>query len=198
MRERSVWRSLVAMVLIVTATVFGGCLGTVRRDQVAEGIALAPRTVIDLPMQESRPYWLLRSQPGWLGAHEAQFGGGADDPGVATVRAARFRDVESATNAFAHLTADYIHLLLRDRVKSTLSPFPYPAPLPGDEAAVMAYDVRLPPEVPPDVTIIGQLTAIRAGRVVLFIESIGIPPQQLVSAIAAATSAAYRVSGPRG
>ena len=50
--------------LVLPALLMCGCLGTLRRDPAAEGIVLAPRDVIDLPLHESRPYWLLRSQPG--------------------------------------------------------------------------------------------------------------------------------------
>jgi len=185
---------LVALGLLMGA-LGSGCLRTSQRDGGAERIALAPREVLALPLYQSRPYWLLRSQPGWIGGHEVELGGGTNDPASASIRAARFRDVASASRAYGRLTPDYIYLLLRKRMDSVLYPFVYPAPLPGDAVAVMGYDVRLPPEVGRDVTIIGQMTAIRAGTVVLLVESIGIPPDQLVPALTQLTDAAYRLSG---
>ena len=151
---------------------------------------LAPRDVIDLPLHESRPYWLLRSQPGWLSAHEVRYGGDPEDPAVATIRAVRFRDDESAGRAFAHLTPSYLHLLLRDRMTHAPRPFEYPVPLPGDEVAVYEYGVRLPAEIAREVQLSGQMTAVRAGRVVLLIESIGVPPEQLVPTVESLVNAA--------
>ena len=187
-------RSLLVAAVVLTGALGGGCLGRSQPDAVTEQIVLASGDLLALPRYESRAYWLLRSQPGWVGSHEVELGGGAADPAFASIRAARFRDVASATRAYAQLTPDYIYLLLRKRMASILYPFAYPQPLLGDEVAVMGYDVRLPPEAGNDARLVGQMTTIRAGAVVLLIESIGIPPEQFVPAITQLTSAAYRVS----
>lgn len=191
-------RWLAAALLGAAALLCGGCLGTLRHDPTAEAITLAPRDALDLPLRDSRTYWLLRSQPGWVSAHETKFGGEEDDPGVATIRAVIFRDVAAAAHGFARLTPDYLFLLLRDRMTWRPRPSAYPVLLPGDEVAVTEYGVRLPPELAPHVTLTGQITAVRAGRVVLLIESIGVDPEQLVPAVAELTRAAYGVgSGQR-
>ena len=183
-----------AVLALVVGLLCTGCLGVLERDWGAERVALAPRETLGLPLKESRPYWLLRSQPGWIGSHEVEVGGGPDDPRVAAIRAARFRDVEAATRAYDHLTPDYIYLILRKRMASVTYPLDYPVPLPGDEVAVMAFDVRLPPDAGPEVRIVGQMTAIRAGAVVLLVESIGVTPQWLVPALTDLTAAAYRMT----
>ena len=187
-------RWLAPVLLAAAALLWGGCLGTLRHDPAAEAITLAPHEVLDLPLHERRTYWLLRSQPGWVSAHEVKFGGEEGDPGVATIRAAIFRDADAAGRAFARLTPEYLYLLLRDRMSWAPRPFAYPVPLPGDEVAVTEYGVRLPPELTPHVTLVGQMTAVRAGRVVILVESIGVPPEQLVPAIEALTEAAYRLT----
>ena len=111
----------------------------------------------------------------------------------------RFRDVDSAGRAFAHLTPTYLHRLLRDRMTYAPRPFEYPVPLPGDEVAVNLYGVRLPPEIAREVQLSGQMTAIRAGHVVLLIESIGLPPEQLVPTVESLVNAAksQRADGKR-
>ncbi len=186
------WASLVlALVVGVLCT---GCLGVLERDLGAERVALAPRQTLGLPLKESRPYWLLRSQPGWVGSHEVELGGRSDDPKVAAIRVARFRDVEAASHAYEQLTPDYIYLILRKRMASITYPLDYPTPLPGDDVNVMAFDVRLPPDAGEDLRVVGQMTAIRAGAVVLLVESIGVTPQWLVPALTDLTAAAYRVT----
>ena len=183
----------VALALVVGA-LGSGCLGVPERDQDAERVALAPRETLGLPLRTSRPYWLLRSQPGWVGSHEVHLGGAPEDRWTAVIAVARFRDSERATRAYARLTPDYIYLLLRQRMASVPYPFVYPVPLPGDEVAVMVYDVPLPPEAGEDIRIVGQLTTLRAGAVVLLVESIGIPPPWLVRALTDLTEAADRVT----
>lgn len=194
-------RRLVLPVLAV-ALLAGGCLGVLTRDRAAEAIALAPREPLDLPVRDSRPYWLLRTQAGWAGAHEIRFGGNPSDPAVAAVRAVRFDDESAAAGAFAHLTPAYLYLVFRDRMTGEPHPFEYPQPLAGDTVAVWLYGVRLPAEQH-DTELLGQLTAVRAGRVVLLIDSIGVAPDRLVPAVsrlvqtAGRIGAAAKVQGPR-
>jgi hypothetical protein len=186
-------RWLVPVLVLVLSMLWTGCLGTLEHDQDTQHIVEAPRTALSLPVHSSRPHWLLRSQTGWVGSHEVELGGTAEDPGYAAIRAARFRDVETATQAYMQLTPDYIYRLYRKRMNSVVYPFVYPLPLPGDATSVMAYEVRLPPEVGPDVRVVGQMTTIRAGMTVILIESIGIPPEQLVPAITELISTARRI-----
>jgi hypothetical protein len=175
---------------VVNASLAAGCLGGLRHDTASEAVALAPRQTLALPVRENQPHWLLHGQPGWCGAQEVRYGGAGDDPAVAAVRAARFRDDATATQAFSRLTAQHLYLTLRDRIVGPPRPFDYPQPLAGDEVAVMLYDARLPPSLGPDVSLTGQLTVVRAGRVVLLIESIGVHPEQLVPAVMQLTDAA--------
>ena len=186
-------RWCVAALLAVAALVCGGCLGTLPHDPTAEAIVLAPRDVLRLPLHENHPYWLFRSQPGWMSAHEVRFGGDPKDPAVATIRAALFRDSEAAVRAFARFTPAYLYLLLRDRMTGEPRPFDYPAPLSSDELAVSEYAVRLPPEVARYLTLVGQLTLARAGRVVLLMESIGLSLDQIVTTLDELCRAAYRL-----
>src|SRR5215216_6063731 len=65
---------LVALVLLIGA-LGTGCLGRSQRDSVTEQIVLAPSDLLALPRHQSQPYWLLRSQPGWVVSHEVELGG---------------------------------------------------------------------------------------------------------------------------
>jgi hypothetical protein len=187
------WQRLVA-ILGVLALLGGGCLGSLRRDPAAEAVTMAPRDVLRLPVHESRPYWLLRAEPGWDSAHEVRFGGDPGDPAVFIVRVVRFHDEGAAIRAFARLTPGYIYLAFRDRMTDPPHPFDYPLPLPGDEVMVTEYSVRLPGDIAREATLIGQMTAIRSGAVVLLIESIGVVPEQFSAAVLELTSAVGRVT----
>ena len=187
-------RALTVVLFAVAAAVYGGCLGTLRADPAAEAVASTPGPELALPEHESQRHWLLRGEPGWCGGHEVRFGGNPEDPAVAAVRAVTFRDPSAAAHAFDRLTPTYLYSVLRGRMTSLPRPFEYPEQLDGEEVAVLEYNVRLPVITPTDVTILGQLTVIRAARVVVLIESIGVPPQQLVPAVREVTRAANRLS----
>lgn len=180
--------------LLLLAALGTACLGTLTDDPRARAITLAPRDVLDLPLRDSSLHWLLRGQPGWCGAHEARFGGNSDDPAVLTVRAIRFASPRAAERGLARITPGFLSRVLRDRMNGPPTPIAYPLPLPGDQAAALEYGVRLPPDVAPYFDLRGQLTLVRAGRVVLVVESIGPPPEQLVPAIDAMVAAAARLA----
>src|SRR5262249_8373244 len=130
----------------------------------------------------------------WCGAHEADLGG--DDPGrpVATVRAAVFRDTGAAARAFHRLSPAYLGRALELRVVGTPWPAANPEPLPGEQAAVWGYQARVPAEAGCDVRLYGQFRAVQAGRVVLLVESAGMPQEQLVPAMEAWVAAAASLS----
>lgn len=183
-------RRLALALLAVAALPAGGCLGSLHRDPAAEAIALAVRAPLRLPVRESRTYWLLRAQDGWEGAHEVRYGGNPGDTAMAVVRAVRFRTDAAAARGFARLTPAYLRLAFRDRLTWGPRPVPYPPPLPGDRTAVTEYGVRLPPEDHRRLT--GQMITVLAGTVVLLIDSIDLPPAQLLLAITQLTRAAYQ------
>ncbi len=174
------------------ALIAGGCLGTLPNDERASATARAAAHSLNLPLREERPHWLLRRQPGWQAAHLVRFGGGDTDPAVATIRTARFSDAAAAAAAFARLTPAYLHQRFRQRMLGEPWPVAYPEPLAGDAVAVLAYRVQLPPFAG-DRELIGQLTVVRAGATVLLIESIGVPPEQVVAVLEAVTTAAAYV-----
>ncbi len=188
MRPRHLFPALLSLLAV-------GCLGSLRHDATAEAILLAPREVLGLPVRDNRPYWLLRTSPGWRSAHEIRFGGDPSDPAVATVRVARFRDAEAAHTAYARLTPAYLYAAYRDRMTDEPVPFEYPQPLPGDEAATYLYGVKLPATAPEGATLLGQLTALRADSAVLLVESIGVHPEQLVPALAELVRRVHEVGG---
>ena len=188
-----VWRTLTVALIVAAAVELGGCLGTLRADPAAEAVALTPEPELALPRRESHRHWLLRGEPGWCGGQEVRFGGDPEDPAVATVRAVTFRTGDSAIRAFGRLTPAYLYSVLRGRMTALPRPLDYPEPLAGDEVLVFEYDVRLPVIISPDVTVFGQLTVIRAARVVVLVESIGVPPEQLVPAIREITRSANRL-----
>lgn len=180
----------VPVLLVILAV---GCLGNLRHDAAAEAILLAPREVLGLPVRDNRPYWLLRTSPGWQSAHEIRFGGDPSDPAMATVRVARFHDADAARAAYTHLTPAFLYAVYRDRMTDEPVPFEYPQPLPGDEVATYLYGVKLPATAPAGATLLGQLTALRAGSVVLLVESIGVEPDQLVPTLAELVRRAHEV-----
>jgi len=193
-KETSVRRWLVSVLVIITGVLGMSCLGKLDHDQVAQQIAEAADAELDLSLQRSHPYWLLRSQPGWVGSHELELGGGPTDTGYAAIRTARFHDANAAVQAYARLTPDYIYLLYRKHMNTVVYPFDYPIPLPGDKTGAVLYEVRPPPGAVPDVEISGQVLTILAGETVLLIESINVPPEQLIPAIARVTSLAYQIA----
>lgn len=155
----------------------------------AASVALAPKATLKLPLHENYRHWLLISESGWCGASVARWGGDDGEPGVVIVRTAVFKDSSSAARAYPKMTADYIYRSLRSEMVRAPWPVEYPQPLPGDKVNVFAYDVRLPPFTGPDFRIYGQITTIHAGRSVFLVESIGVPPEQLVPAISDLTHA---------
>ena len=174
------------------ALLTGSCLGTLRHDSLLEAVVLAPSPVLGLPVREQRTRWLLRGEPGWCASEEVRFGGDPGDAAVLTVRAVRLPTVDSARAARARLTPEYLYLTLRDRMVWPPRAVAYPLPLPGDEPAALEYGVRLPPELA-GVELAGQLTVLRAGQVVLLVESIGVRPEVLVPALEELVQAAGSV-----
>ena len=178
---------------VVLAVIACACLGTLAADRGAEAIVLASAEDLALPLHENASHWLLRGQTGWCGAEEARFGGNPADPAVATVRGVVLRDPEAAARGFARLTPSYLYSLLRGRMNAVPRPTAYPETLSGDAVAVYEYDVRLPLIYSPDFVLLGQLTVVRAGRTVVLVESIGVPPERLVPAVQEMVRAAYRL-----
>jgi hypothetical protein len=176
--------------MLAAALLASGCLGRLTQDGVAARVAQAPADQLSLPLHTSRPASLLRTESGWCGSHEVRFGGDPQDPAVATIRTARFATAAAAHQAFAQLTPPYLALLLRDRI--TWMPQPTDAPVAprGAQFQVLAYGVRLPPEVPPSVTLTGQLTSVHMGHFVILVESIGVWPEPLGAALDAMVAAA--------
>jgi hypothetical protein len=190
------YRLILAAVFALLPSILSGCLATLGFDPVAQHLVFIPKPEFGLPQYEDRPHWLLHGQAGWCGAHEVRYGGDPGDPGVATVRAARFRDEESAAAGFSRLTPEYLSALLRDRVTGPPWPFEYGDPLPGDEVAVYEYGVRLPPVYSPDHFLPGQFSVVRAGSVIYLIETIGIPPERMSPAVLELVRGASRRPGP--
>ena len=192
------WRSLLPTIFLTAALVLSGCLGKLERNSAAERIALTPRDMLNLPVREGRPYWLLRSQPGWLGAHETSYGGAPGDGAVVVVRTVLFQDDAAARSAFAQLTPEYLHLLLRDRIKVEPPPFQVLPPSESDELSVSHYQIPLPAETREDeefVVFVDMMFA-RTGRAVLFLESLGLTFEQQVDVMNLLTRTADDVIGP--
>ncbi len=186
------WRA-VNLVTLIAVLALAGCLGGLPDDPQAEAIAIAAREALGLPVRESRPYWLLRSAPGWQGGHEIRFGGDPQDAAIAGVRVARFSDPAHARAAYARLTPAYVYAVARDRMTGDPNSIDYPQPLAGEEHAVYLFGVKLPPDLEGKITLTGQVTVLRAGRTVILVESIGVHPEQLVPAMAEAVAAAGRI-----
>ena len=136
--------------LLLVALVGPGCLGRLRHDRPTAQLARAPAASLPLPLREMRPHWLLREEPGWVGAHRVRFGGDPTDDDVLVIRAARFRDVATAQTPYARLTPAYCYRVFRHLMRA----------------------------------------------VVLVLESIGIPPEQLVPAVAQLSAAATTLPRP--
>jgi hypothetical protein len=189
MTKSRVWL-LVTLIAVLSAV---ACLGTLAADPRAERVALAPEAELGLPIRDSRRHWLLRGEPGWCGGHEVRYGGEPDDPAVIAVRSALFRDIDSAVAAYNQLTPTYLYNIQRGRIVDVPRPIEPLQPLAGDAVSVTLYDVRLPLVNGPDATLLGQFTTVRAGRVVLLLESIGVPWERLVPAVRELVRAANRL-----
>lgn len=188
------WRLTIFAVATLLAALLlsAGCLGSLNYDPLTEEVALSAGDKLQLPVRESRAYWLLRGVDGWRSSHEVRFGGNPSDIAVASVRAVRFDSADAARNGFARLTPEFLSAALRDSMVDTPVAFDYPGRIPGDAAATYLYLVRLPPDTPPTYIIRGQFTLIRAGAMVILVESIGVPPDRLVPALTALVRAASR------
>jgi hypothetical protein len=183
-------RGGVTAAVILAAALLCGCLGGMPRDAVTRAIVTAPGATLNLPLHESRAHWLMRDLPRWCGAAEAQWGGGPDDPAAMTARAARFRDETAAARALDRLTPEYLSVAFQDQIAEGPYPIDFPEPLPGDEAKVNEYSVRLPLDIAAETQIQGQLTAVRAGKAVILTESVGVPSTELIPAFEAMVAAA--------
>lgn len=184
------WQCLPVAVLCASILTLFGCVGGIPDDTLTSSIVTAPGDALGLPLHERRAHWLLRDVPRWCAAAEARFGGEPEDSAVFTVRAARFRDEVAAAQALDKLTPEYLAVAFKDQVQEGPYPLDYPHPLPGDEAKVNEYAVRLPPGVLGEFPLMGQHTAVRAGKAVIFADSIGVPPENLVPAFAMMVEAA--------
>jgi len=172
-----------------------GCLGTLHSNGDAERIAGAAEGAIPLPLRETRPHWFLRQETGWVGAHRMRFGGEGDDEGFAFVRVALFTDPASATSALARITPEYMRSLWEDRVGALPRLVAFPVTIPGDEVMIAEYPLRASPVGDdPDMELIVQVIALRVGRVIVVIESIGTPRESLAP-VAASLVAAARAFG---
>ena len=170
------------------------CLGGLRRDPAVQAVSTAPRGALALPVREDRAYWLLRGEPGWAAAHETRFGGDPGDGARCVVRAVRFRDEEAAIQAYARLTPAYLLKTYRDRMAREPSPRAYPVLLEGDQVAVAEFVVRFAGSENAEDPLLGQVTAIREGSIVILIESIGVEQERFVPAVSDAVRAAGQVA----
>lgn len=161
----------------------------------ARAIAESPAQALGLPVRQSGVHWLLREADGWQESYSIVYGGALADPAFAAVRVSWFRSADAAQRAFARLTPAYLYHLWYDRMTELPRYMQYPFPLPGDAAVVLAYGVRLPPELGPG-PLEGQMTVVRAARAVILVDSIGVPPERLVPAITAMARAARGLAGP--
>lgn len=140
-------------------------------------IATAPRDLLALPIHENRPHWLLRSLPGWQGAHKARFGGNPGDAATLIVRVAVFQDATSARAAFVRLTPEQLYAFWPGRMAAPPEPLDAARRLPENDARVYFYPLRSPPESG-DATN-GQFTVLWQGRFVILAESIGVSAAEL-------------------
>jgi hypothetical protein len=186
----------VVLLLGLVTMAGASCLGGLRHAPEVEAVADAPRAALDLPVREDRTYWLLRAEPGWYASHEVRYGGDAGDAAVFAIRAVQFEDESAAIRGFMRLSPAYVLLIYRDRMRREPVPSPYPEPLPGEQVEVYAYAVRLPGAENTEDPLMGQLTAIREGAVVIVIESIGVDPDRFVPAVTAAVRAALQAGTP--
>jgi hypothetical protein len=183
-------RLLASVLVSLSALAAAACLGSLPHEPDADRLVDAVAEPMTLPERESLPHWLLRSAPGWQGAHKRSLGGNAQDGAAAVVRVALFSDAAAAHNAFTMLTPPRLYHVFRHRLAAQPTPVPQPTALAGDEVQAFQYAVRGSfREPPPDLPV--DMVAVRAGRAVLLVDSIGLPPARLQAAVAAfATGAA--------
>src|SRR5215207_4770107 len=175
--------AVIALALLLAGTALA-CADRTSSDPAAAAVSAAPVQALGRATRESRRYWLLLGARGWCGSHMTRYGGDAEDPGVAVVRVARFRDGRAAAAAFASLDPASLYRIFKVKMLRPPEYARYPEPLPGDESFVISYDARLPFELPAGVVIEGQMIAMRSGPFVALIENVGVPPEQIAPAVA--------------
>jgi hypothetical protein len=185
-------RTIAGTAAVVLAALLCSCFSGLPQDSVTTGIVTAPGTALDLPLHESRTHWLMRDLPRWCGAAEARWGGAPEDGAALTARAARFRDEVAAARALDRITPEYLSVAFQDQIVEGPYPIDFPEPLPGDEAKVNEYGVRLPLEIAAESQITGQLTIVRAGKAVILADSVGVSSEDLLPAFEAMVNAAGR------
>jgi hypothetical protein len=170
---------LLAGLALLTA----GCLDALERDRVVAGIAEAAAPALPVPLRKSRPYWFLRQEPGWVSAHQAEFGGSADDQALAVIRVARFADIATAQDAFARITPAYLYRLWHSQMIAAPTIVAYPLNVAGVEVETFEYRPRRSPgEIEPTLTV--ELIIVRSDRMVIAVESLGVPRDKLRSIVA--------------
>lgn len=193
MNDRAFLRRLAPLTLLVLALVpVVACLGTLPNDRQTRIVVGAPHHVLEdasMRIRSYRVYWLLRPEDGWRGSYEVRYGGDPGDPGIMLARSVRFATEEDAARGYARLTPAYIYSALRDDMAGPGYAFDYPERLPGDSTTAWLYPVQVPAEEEAS-GLMGQFTALRAGRFVMLVQSIGIDPPVLVPAIQAMVDAA--------
>ena len=183
------WRAVTA--LILAAALAAGCGSVPTSDPTARLMARTAGTPLDLPVRESYNIWLLSSERGWQSAHLIRFGGEPGDGAAATVRAIVFQWEDDAARTFGRITPAWLYRTFRSSMLDVPQPLEYPAVLAGDEQLVTLYGVRLPPEFE-DQALSGQMTAVRSGRAIFLVDSVGVTPERLSPAVEALTLAAAR------
>jgi hypothetical protein len=174
---------LTLVCLLGAALIHPGCADRTGSDPRAARVSQAPVEALQRPPREDRRYWFLLGSEGWCGSHLTRFGGEADDPGVAIVRVARFNDGESAVRAFAQMDLAFLYRVFKVKMLRPPQYILYPEQLPGDQSFAIAYDARLPFELPAGQSIEGQMIAVQSGPFVTVIENIGVPSEQIVPAV---------------
>lgn len=177
--------------LLLAALVAAGCLGTLRRHADAASLAGAPEELLDVPARVDRPSWLLRRKPGWEGAHEVEYGGTNADHARTVIQTVVFVDTATAAEAFARLTPEYLRRLRGERMDALPRAVTPSVPLVADEIAVTEYPLKMAPDDPDaGKEMIVQLITLRAGRVVIVIDSIGYGYKELAPVVAELARAA--------
>jgi hypothetical protein len=167
-----------------------GCLGRPRHNATLEQITRAPGAILGLPCTGNRPYWLLRDESGWQSAHETRFGDAEGSGPTLIVRAAQFRDAVTAGRALAHLTPDTVWRTFPSGghdavpVAMTLS-F-------GSAAEGARFAYTLARTATSGGTTEGYLIMARVGVVVLLLDGIGLPADEMERVLAALLAAVAR------
>jgi hypothetical protein len=174
LRNLRVWGPLAGVL-------FASCTGTPPHDARALAIARAPHDVVGLPLRATRPYWLLRQEPGWLGSAEARYGGGPADETQAFARVARFGDRAASVAAAGRLDPAYFYRLLRHRMTEPPLILRAVHRTSGSQVTMLGYRAGYLPD--PASNLFGRLTIARAGTTVVVVESVGVPDEQLLAAI---------------